>query len=160
MNSQINRLGARFSLKRILLGWLLISVSLGGLFSWLLYRRLLKLDSAYFAPCNGVNALQIEACLRQAVYSYLWNDYWVALQFSLYLSLATLLSFLFCRKAPSAPLFHALMMAVLVTTTLLNFIEQGGSLSAVSGFLGILLGGLVAQSRQNQWGRGRLSGSI
>jgi hypothetical protein len=140
---------ASLSFKRMLAGWLLLSLSLAGLFTWMAYLRLISLDNSGLGACLELDPLRLHQCMNWTIHAHLWNSHWVALQFSLYVVVALLISLFLCRKAPSAPLFHGLMMASLSALSLLGMTDQG-RLIALCAFVGALLGGLIAHSLRNR----------
>lgn len=134
---------------RVVIGAVLISILLAVLFALLNFFHFRELDANAFSFCSPRDAGVLMSCVTQVLYGHLADPHWVGAQFSMYVTLAAVMSYLLLKGAPAPPLLNGIAMAAGSVALLVTLVEPG-MLCAVSAFCGIILGTLVVQSRRRE----------
>ncbi len=144
MRNSFTGLGATLALGLLL--------ALGGLsaFAGMLYLRLQELDPKGFADCLRLGE-HARDCAAWRLYQHLADPHWLALQFSLYATLALVITLVFARPRPREAAGRGLLGGLVACITILTFADPG-RLPALATLFGSLTGGLIA-ARRGKYGQ-------
>ncbi len=142
-------MNGKLSIARIASGTLALTIVLIGLFVILTYYRMSTLQNSGLGACLSELNANTPDCASFSVFQYLWHPQWIAAQFSCYFFAAMIIGYLFTRKNPKTAPITSALIGVISAALLLSIIEPG-RLSALSAFLGVVLGGLIASPRSTK----------
>lgn len=134
------------SVSKIILATIVQTIALSGIYFYSLYYRLRRVNPQDYAACVNENLREFQACANQTLLAHLTDSGWLAVQFTLVVVPATIITYLFCHRGIGRPFTQAAIIAGL-TIIGLTLVMKQGALAALAAALGILLGGLLAKRR-------------
>ena len=122
-------------------------VILTGLYMSLMYFRFNQFGHETFSGCfaMGLNTDELQLCMYEVVAFYMNSSTWMAIQYTILVIPAILVSFLFVRKLLVSQIETGLFSGA-ISTILIWLILTPPLMPAVAAFSGIPLGALIAKS--------------
>jgi len=122
-------------------------IILSGIFFSLVYHRTQQLPKLDFSPCQGLTESLQAGCVTKISYAFMTDNHWTAIIFCTLTLTATLLGYVVARKQNA--LVVSVFTGLICSISILNIVDSGGRLIAVSILFGYTLGGLITHHKQH-----------
>ncbi len=137
------------SLKAVLLATIASILLIMAAYLLLNYYRATSFDTSLLSPCTRLDASRAADCSVWILSAFMGDAHWLAIQFTLYIVVATGCAWL-CGLCVSVAPFRAGALSGIAAGLVLLLALQPGRLPALAAAAGGLLGGLLAASRRRQ----------
>ncbi len=122
-------------------------IILSGIFFSLVYHRTQQLPKLDFSPCQRLTASPQADCVAEISYAFMTDSHWTAIIFCTLALTATLLGYMVARKQDA--LVISVFTGLICSISILNMVDSGGRLIAISILFGYALGGLMVHHKQH-----------